>query len=116
MINQLIFVLICSLLLAGVPTAIVYRRNRGKLPLGKSYLRAMLHTMRVIAWFIAASGLILLLFYSATLTGLFPEIVYPWWSALPILFFMAAGYGLQRLMRYILNDPDWNNMFISGDR
>jgi hypothetical protein len=115
-ISYLIFLLICSLLLVGLPTAIVYRRNQGKLSLRKSYLRATLHMIRVIAWFIVGSCLIVLLVIVASLAGAFPDIHYPWWSILAIVFFTAVAYGIQRLMRYILNDPDWNNMFISGDR
>lgn len=116
MLSSLIFLLICSLLLVGLPTAIVYRRNQGKLSLGRSYLRATLHMIRIIAWFIVGSCLILLLIVVASLAGAFPDIHYPWWSILAIVFLTAVAFGIQRLMRYILNDTDWNNMFISGDR
>ena len=116
MISTLIFILLASLLLAGLPTAIVYRRNQGKLSLGRSYLRATLHTIRVIAWLLVGAGLISVLVFIASLAGAFPEARFPWWTIFPILFQTAFGYGIQRLMRYILNDPDWNNMFISQDK
>jgi hypothetical protein len=29
---------------------------------------------------------------------------------------VGVGYAIKRLARFVLNDPDWNNMFASKDR
>ena len=49
--------LIGTVLLVAIPTAIVYWRNKGQLSIGKSYMRALLHVVRVTAWASLSSAL-----------------------------------------------------------
>jgi|SRR6185312_381092 hypothetical protein len=108
--------LIGTVLLVAIPTAIVYWRNKGQLSIGKSYMRALLHVVRVTAWGIIVVGVILTAASTAALLGTpFPG-NWPWWSIFFCLGFVGVGYGIQRLARFVLNDADWNNMFASKDR
>lgn len=103
-----------TLLLVAIPTAIVYWRNKGKLSARKSYLKGMLYVFRVLGWGFIIWGVLFLPLFITDLFGLI-NWGYPWWSIAFSAFLIGFGYGLQRLMRFILNDPDWNNMFASKD-
>ena len=68
--------------------------------------------MRIMGWMFLVLGALFFLLSCTDLIGL-SHWGYPWWSILFSLATMAFGYGLQRLMKFVLGDPDWNNMFAS---
>jgi hypothetical protein len=98
--------------LVAIPAVIVFWRNKGKLSVGKSYLRGLLHLARIMGWMFMLWGVLLLPFVVTDLIGR-SDWGYPWWSIFFVPALVAFGYGLQRLMKFILRDPDWNNMFSS---
>ena len=116
MASDLAIQIIATVLLVSAPTAIVYWRNRGQLSVGKSYLRGLLHFFRALGWGAVVLGSIFAVLSGAALVGVGPGGNWPWWSIFFSLAFVGIGYGTQRLMRFILNDADWNNMFASKDR
>ena len=99
----------------AIPAAIVYRRNRGTLSLGQSYQRAFLYVLRVVGWCLVVVGLTFVPFIVAGLTGHLHG-YWPWWSLPFILAYIAVGYGLQRLMTFLVKDEDLKNMFWSKER
>jgi len=107
--------LLGTFVLVAVPTAIVYWRNDGKLSVGRSYLRGLLHLFRVIGWAVVVFGTFFALLSVASLLGAKID-GFPWWFVFFGLGFAGLGYGIQRLMRFILRDEDWNNMFAWKDR
>ncbi|MDP1749347.1 MAG: hypothetical protein Q8L22_07810 [Reyranella sp.] len=110
--QQFLINALATLTLVAIPAAIVYWRNKGKLSVGKSYHRGLLHLFRVMGWMFMMWGALFLPLVVTDLIGL-SHWGYPWWSIFFVLAFVAFGYGLQRLMKFILRDPDANNMFFS---
>jgi len=108
--------LLGTLALIAIPAALVYWRNDGKLSVYKSYLRGMLHLFRVMGWTAVVFGALFTAFSAAALLGARLGGNFPWWSIFFGLGLAGLGYGIQRLMRFILRDEDWNNMFASKDR
>ncbi|GEP61657.1 hypothetical protein [Reyranella soli] len=109
---QFLISALSGLVLVAVATAIVYQRNKGKLSVGKSYLKGLLHLFRVMGWMFMVWGVLFVPVVVTDLIG-FSHWGYPWWSIFFVFAFVALGYALQRLMKYIPRDPDWNNMFAS---
>jgi hypothetical protein len=101
--------------LVAIPTAIVYRRNKGTLSITKSYTRAIFHIFRVMGWMFIVVGVTFLPFIFAGMTGHLDG-NWPWWSLPFILAYIGVGYGLQRFMKFLLKDEDLKNMFASKDR
>lgn len=111
MIRDNVASVIGTLTLVSVATAIVYWRNRGSLSVRHSYTRAMLHYFRVFGWMLLVIGSLFTAPSVAALLGAELGGNWPWWSTFIFLACVGVGYGLQRLMRFPLNDPDLRNMF-----
>lgn len=99
-----------SLVLVGIPAAIVYWRNKGRLSVAGSYHRGLLYLFRAMGWLFMIWGVLFLTLLITNLAGL-SHWGYPWWTVAFSLGFGVVGYGLQRLTKFILRDPDANNMF-----
>jgi|SRR5580698_6224896 hypothetical protein len=82
---------------------------------GTNSLKGRLQRLRITGWIFVGGGA---LFTVLTVVALMHARVgdnWPWWSIFFGPTLGGIGYGIQRTVRFVLEDPDWNNMFASKD-
>ena len=81
---------------------------------GKNSLRSRLQFIRFGGWIAIFVGTV---FIALSVAGLLGAQIggFEWWVILVGLLAAGIGYGIDRVVRFALNDPDWNNMFGSKE-
>lgn len=78
---------------------------------GKSSPRSRLQNVRFSGGLLIAGGALFTTLSAASLLGARPN-DFRWWMPFVGLVPICIGYAVRRVVRFVLKDPDFNNMFV----